>query len=246
MANDHDLGLHELNSLITFAGGHRSLFKGYAEPGFEATSEAVEGITGLKINYYGMINLMGFRKLVEAVGGIKLHVRERIPIGGIGSPISGWIKPGYRKLDGYQALWFARSRVAADDYSRMARQKCVMAAMLQQISPEKVVLNFSKIAKASESTFETNLPQSEVDRFAALALKARGKPISTVSFVPPVITTAHPDITKIHAMVAKAISGKHSRKRHHAAPPTTEVGGSLGDLQQGYAANQSSNLAADC
>ena len=64
---------------------------------------------------------------------------DRIPIGGIGSPVTGYIKPGKRKLSGFETLWFARSREGADDYSRMARQKCVMNAMLQQLSPRTVV-----------------------------------------------------------------------------------------------------------
>jgi hypothetical protein len=80
----------ELNSLSTWAADHKSLFKGYANPGVEATKEGVEGITGLKINYYAMVNLQGFQKLVNAVGGVTLNVRDRIPIGGIGAPISGY------------------------------------------------------------------------------------------------------------------------------------------------------------
>lgn len=247
----NNLGLHELNSLVTYTLNHKSLFKGVPQPGIEATKEAVEGITGLKINYYGMINLMGFRKLVEAVGGVKLHVRQRIPIGGIGAPISGYIKPGYRKLNGFQTLWFARSRVAADDYSRMARQKCVMVAMLHQASPQTVVENFSKIAQASESTFDTDLPESQVSTFVQLALKARNKPVKTVSFVPPTVSDVHPNIAKIHQMVQKAIHPAPPAKDHHhkaaqQSKPTTVDGGSLGDMQHGYAANDSSNLAASC
>ena len=57
-----------------------------------------------------MVNLKGFRKMVDAVGGVTLNVRDRIPIGGVGGPVTGYIKPGTRKLDGYQTLWFARSR----------------------------------------------------------------------------------------------------------------------------------------
>ena len=75
----------ELNSLATWAADHKPLFKGVANPGVEATKEAVEGITGLKINYYAMVNLQGFSKLVDAVGGVKLRVRDPIPIGGIGA-----------------------------------------------------------------------------------------------------------------------------------------------------------------
>lgn len=252
LEDGHQVGLRELNSLVTYANSHKSLFKGYDDPGVEATTEAVEGITGLKINYYGMVNLAGFRDLVDAVGGVKLHVRQAIPIGGIGAPVTGYVKPGFRKLNGYQTLWFARSRVAADDYSRMARQKCVMAAMLQQVSPKKVVLNFSKIAHASEATFQTNVPQSEVDTFVALALKARTQPVRTVSFVPPQIATSKPDIAKIHRMVRKAIAASehtgsgHKRAHKAPAPSTSVVGGSLGDMQDGYSANSSSDLASAC
>jgi LCP family protein required for cell wall assembly len=250
----------ELNSLATWAADHNSQFKGVPDPGVDATTEAVEGITGLKINYYAMVNLAGFRKLVDAVGGVTLNVRDRIPIGGIGAPISGYIEPGTRKLDGYQTLWFARSRVAADDYSRMARQKCVMNAMLHQLSPQTVLLKFEKIAKASEALVTTDVPRSEVDTFMQLAVKARQQPIRTVSFVPPAIDTAHPDIAKIQAMVKHAIAPPKApapaatkRHPHHAAPAPAAApedaqttGGSIGNMQDGYAANESADLSASC
>ncbi len=244
----------ELNSLATWADDHKSLFKGVANPGVEATKEGVEGITGLKINYYTMVNLQGFQKLVNAVGGVKINVRDRIPIGGIGAPISGYIEPGNRKLNGFETLWFARSRVAADDYSRMARQKCVMDAMLHQLSPQTVLLNFEKIADASEALITTDLPKSEVDRFMELSLKARNHPVRTVSFVPPMISTGDPDIGKIHSEVEKAINrseGKVKKKKATATSGSSSnnagtTGGSIGNLKEGYAANQSSDLSSVC
>ena len=244
----------ELNSLATWAADHKPLFKGVANPAVEATKEGVEGITGLKINYFAMVNLQGFRNLVDAVGGIKLRVRDSIPIGGIGAPVTGHIKPGYRKLDGYQALWFARSRVAADDYSRMARQKCVMNAMLHQLSPKTVVLKFGDIARASASLITTDVPEGEVDTFMELALKARKAPVRTVSFVPPLISTSRPDIAKIHQTVDTAIKRSEgtkkasSKKVTPAAPASTQTngGGSIGTLREGYAANQAEDLSSVC
>ena len=56
--NGYDCGDEcELNSLATWAEDHKSLFKGVANPGVEATMQGVEGITGLDINYYAMVNL---------------------------------------------------------------------------------------------------------------------------------------------------------------------------------------------
>ena len=124
----------------------------------------IEGITGLKINYWAMVNLEGFKDLVDAVGGVTLNVRSPIPVGGLGDDVTGYIQPGVRKLNGHDTLWFARARDGSDDYSRMARQKCVMNAMLNQISPQVAVRNFEKIAKASSAMISTNVPASEVDR----------------------------------------------------------------------------------
>ena len=83
-----------------------------------------------------------------------------------------------QKLNGYETLWFARSRESADDYSRMARQKCVMSAMVQQLSPQTVITKFEALAKAGTELVETDLPASELDTFAQLALKARSQKIS--------------------------------------------------------------------
>jgi LCP family protein required for cell wall assembly len=254
----YDCSTCELNSLATWALDNKPLFKGFADPGVEATIEGVEGITGLKVNYYAMVNLQGFRDMVDALGGLKLNVRDRIPIGGVGGPVTGHIEPGVRRLNGFQTLWFARSRESADDYSRMARQKCVMNAMLQQLSPRVVVTKFEKIAKASEQLVTTDLPASQLGRFAELAMKARSQPVSTVSFVPPKINTGRPDIATIHTMVKRALDrsegkaaaskagGSHAARKGFSHGRHSTVGGSIGNLQDGYAANASTNLSAAC
>ena len=247
-----------LNSLSTFAADNQALFTKYDDPGVEATIEGVEGITGLDINYYAMVNLKGFRKLVDAVGGVRLKVRDRIPIGGVGGPVTGYIEPGTRRLDGYQTLWFARSREGADDYSRMARQKCVMSAMLDQLSPQVVVTKFGRIAEASKDVVSTNLPASELDRFIALALKAKAQPVATVSFVPPLVNTGAPDIDLIQDRVEQAIERSRTRDeetggtraparpRRDRSPAAPTTGGSLGSMADGYAANDAADLSSAC
>ena len=165
-----------------------------------------------------MVNLQGFRDLVDAVGGVELNVRTRIPVGGLGSDVTGYIEPGVRTLDGHDTLWFARAREGSDDYSRMARQKCVMSAMLKQISPQSAVANFEDIAAASSEMISTNLPASELDRFMQLALKARSQRISTVSLVPPLINTASPDIALIQSTISAAIARAEGRTRRRRPP----------------------------
>jgi LCP family protein required for cell wall assembly len=238
----------ELNGVSTWAQDHAKLWGGNVnKAGMDATISAIEGVSGLQINYWAMVDLQGFRDLSKAVGGVTLNVRQPIAIGKTGD-VKGYIPAGVQKLEGDQLLWYARSRATSDDYSRMARQKCVMSAMLQQISPMDVVKHFDALEKATTGTISTDLPASEVPRFAELALKARSQKLATVSIVPPAINTADPDIGKVHAMIAAAIDKSRAgsgggHKKHRGA----QMGeGALGSYQSGYTANDTSNLAASC
>lgn len=237
-----------LNGVSTWAGDNEELFGKSKDPGIDATIMAVEGITDLKVNYWAMVNLQGFKDVVDAVGGVTLNVRDRIPVGGLGSDVTGYIEPGERKLNGFETLWYARSREGSDDYSRMARQKCVMNAIATQVSPQTLVANYSDLTSAGASMVETNLPRKEFATFIDLALKAKDQKISSVSIVPPAINTADPDLAKIKAMIQKGIdkaegkAGKPGRAKRNA--PTN--GAALGTRDEGYAANSAQDLASAC
>ena len=243
-----------LNGVSTWAGDNTELFPDSANPGVDATVSAIEGITGLKINYWAMVNLKGFKDLVDAVGGVTLNVRQPIPVGGLGSDVTSYIKPGVRKLDGHDTLWFSRARDDSDDYSRMARQKCVMGAMLQQISPQTAVRNFAEIADASSAMVSTNIPADEFSRFVQLALKARGQKVSTLSLVPPMINTGNPDIKLVRQKVVQAVdraegkapATKAKAKKRSGEASTVVTGGSLGSKSSGYAANEADDLGSAC
>ncbi|WP_232221644.1 LCP family protein [Nocardioides sp. J54] len=237
-----------LNGVSTWAEDHTDLFDSDT-PGIDATVMAVEGITGLDLNYWVMVNMKGFRRLVNAFGGVTLNVRDRIPVGGLGSDVTGYIEPGRRKLTGYEALWFARSREGSDDYSRMARQKCVMTALLTQVSPTQALTNFQEIAQASAAMIRTDIPGGALDDFAKLALRAREHKVATVSLVPPQIDTAHPDLDKVHTMVEKAIArseGHGAENGRGKKRPAKVTGGSLGSRDDGYVANETDDVAAAC
>ncbi|MEV6287750.1 LCP family protein [Kribbella sp. NPDC051770] len=196
-----------LNGVYTWAMGHKQHFPGVKEPGLVATQQAVEGLTGLRVNYYVLIDIAGFQHLLDAVGGITVDVGKKVPIGGIGGPIKGYIKPGKdQHLDGYHAMWFARSRAGASDYERMTRQKCVMTAMLNQLSPQKVLTKFQGIASASKEVVQTNIPSGELGTFTDLALDSKKLPVSSFSPVPPLIKTGDPDFGLIRTKVAEAVS----------------------------------------
>ncbi|MGJ6981392.1 LCP family protein [Aestuariimicrobium soli] len=200
-----------LNAIYTLGQEHADLYPGVKDPGVQATKEAVEQTLGLSINYYAMIDLAGFISLIDAVGGITLDVNKRVPIGGGTSKVFGYIEPGKNKhLDGYHALWFARSRHGSTDYERIIRQKCVMNAMLNQLNPATVVVKFNDIAGAGEEIAATDVPSTEVNRLMTLASKAKSKPISSVSFTPPLIYPGNPKLDVIRTTVKQRIAASEA------------------------------------
>jgi LCP family protein required for cell wall assembly len=209
-----------LNAIYTWASEHPDVFPGVADPGAEAMKEAVEGITGLTVNYYVLIDLAGFERLIDAMGGVTVTVRAPVPIGGGTTKISGYVQPGTRKLDGYHALWFARSRHGASDYDRMARQRCVMDAMLRQLDPTAVLANFQEIAAASQKVVSTDIPAGQLPTFLDLAVKAKGQRVRSVQFVPPLITPARPDYGVIRSRVGQAIAAAKDGTASSPASPT--------------------------
>ena len=208
-----------LNAIYTYASEHRDLYPGVQNPGTQATKEAIEGVTGLTINYWVLIDLKGFESLVDSVGGINMDVYRRVPIGGGSTKIHGYVEAGKnRHLNGYEALWFARSRSDSSDYDRMVRQKCVMNAMLNQFDPITVLTNFNKIAAASQEVVATDIPTSEIGPMMDLALKAKRLPLSSVAMMPPLINPNSPDFTLVRQTVEKRIETSEAIDRPVAEP----------------------------
>lgn len=200
---DHECLLNAVYTRATEAAAKDpKLYPGVADPGARATKEAIEGATGLTINYYAMVDMAGFQGLIDALGGITLDIRKDVPMGGGTSPILGWIRAGDAvHLDGLHALWFARSRQGSSDFERMQRQKCVMTAVLHQADPVTVVAKFDALAAAGGHILTTDMPRSDIGRLSDLALKARSLPISSISFVPPLIFPGSPKYDVLRATV---------------------------------------------
>jgi len=187
-------------------------------PGVEATKDAVEGITGLKIQSYVLVDMAGFKRLIDALGGITIDVKNRLPVGGQedanGMPINveSWIEPGLQHMDGRTALWYARARHGSSDYDRMQRQRAVEDAMLAQMDPANVLTRFKEIASAGRQLLKTDIPSGMVSTYLDLAIKAKKQGIHKLELIPPTIDVVNPNFTAIHAMVQKAFSDTSATK----------------------------------
>ena len=128
----------------------------YAECGTKGTLETVRALTDLPINYLITVNFRGFRKLVDAVGGIWLDVDRRYfnNRGGDFGYATINLFPGYQKLGGYQALDFVRYRHTDSDLYRVARQQLFVQAFKDQIKSNASPLDLPRIVKTITDNVE--------------------------------------------------------------------------------------------
>lgn len=200
--------------LYTYGEEHPDLYPDAesrgSTPGIEATRDALEGVTGLTIQYYALIDMEGFVDVVDALGGVEIDVKQRIPINGgedaNGQPVNvdGWIEPGLQRLDGYHALWYGRARHGTSDFDRMARQREVQQAILDQFQPTTVLAKFQSVADAGVQTVDTDVPQAALSAFVELAVEAKSQPVTSLELVPPTYSNYHPDFPAMRAAVAAA------------------------------------------
>ncbi|MDO5068208.1 MAG: LCP family protein [Propionibacteriaceae bacterium] len=155
-------------------------------PGAEALKQGVEGITGLHMHYFALINIDGLQQLIDAMGGVTVNINKKLPIGGsesAGIKPHGYLKPGpNQRLDGYHAMWYARGRYRLGDYDRMARQSCLVGSIIRQANPQTMLTSYEAIAKASKDMVMTDIPQEVLQPIVELALKVKDANVTRLRF----------------------------------------------------------------
>jgi LCP family protein required for cell wall assembly len=125
------------------------------EAGRQATVETVEALTGVRIDKFAELNLIGFYELANEFGGAEVCVRPWP--GGDGfardanltDPNSGVVlKPGYQLLSPEQTLAFVRARdsLPEGDLDRTARQQAVLDYVLWKLKNEGVLTDVGKLS----------------------------------------------------------------------------------------------------
>lgn len=178
--------------------------------GADAVKQAVAGSLGTHVDYYVLINLLGFQQLVDAIGGVTVNINEPIAINGntdLGIPPTGYLEPGPdQHLDGFHALWYSRGRWGSDDYERMLRQRCMVSAIIDEADPLNVLRRYQDLAKAGEEILRTDVPRKLMPAFVDLALKVKEKKVKSMAFVSSdKFFSGDPDFAWMQSVVDKAL-----------------------------------------
>jgi LCP family protein required for cell wall assembly len=175
--------------------------KGHRGPAL--LKRTISGITGLDVTNYAMVDMRGFIEIVDAMGGVKVTIKDPIVYG---RQNEGLITKGTRKLSGEEALWYGRARTYSDDYVRMGRQKCLLNAVVKQADPVTVLSSFEKLAHAAMDAVSTDIPRELLPKLIDLSSKVKDSPIKSFQCVPPLINTGSPDYDLIKHKVAAILA----------------------------------------
>lgn len=179
--------------------------------GADAIKQAVSGSLGIDVDYYLLVNLEGFKEVVDAMGGVTVNINEPIAIEGntdAGIPPKDYLAPGKdRKLDGYEALWYSRGRWGSDDYERMERQRCMISAIIDAADPVTLFRRYTKIADAGKEVVYTDIPRDLVPAFVELGTRIQDADnIKSVVFkTSEDFSSSDPDFDWMQAVVQKTL-----------------------------------------
>jgi LCP family protein required for cell wall assembly len=173
--------------------------------GLEATRDSIEAITGITVQFYVLIDMKGFSRLIDALGGIDILIEEEVHECVVGEPITYTFYPGETHLSGKKALMYARTRCDSNDFDRMARQRQIQEAVLRQVTPSTLLAKFDELASAGKLLVRTDLPQSMVGVMVDLGTKARKLPMRHAELVPPEFDYLYPNFQVAREIVREAV-----------------------------------------
>ncbi len=152
-------------------GVYQKINNAYSIGGVAKTIEVISEFAGVPISHYATIDMSGLAAMVDALGGVEVDVPYEID----DEEYTGHLDAGLQTLNGEQALIFARSRHAYDDYGdgdryRAAHQRLLIAAIAEKLmnsSPIDMVNAIDTVANYIDTDFT-------LDEIVNLALAMRG------------------------------------------------------------------------
>jgi LCP family protein required for cell wall assembly len=169
----------------------------------------VQALTGLKIQFAGLITFKGVIQMSTAVGGVPVCIAGPINDENVGLHLK---KAGTYKLEGARALAFLRSRHGVGDGSdlgRISSQQVYMSALVRKLKSADTLNDISKlygIAVAATKNMTLSQNFAHPDTMIAIARSLANVPLDQVLFVQYPGTTGGTGVYagKVQPIVAQA------------------------------------------
>lgn len=177
----------KINSLMTAAAADPAR---YPDGGVGTLAKEVGYLLGVNVNYYAFVNLAGFAKLIDVVGGVDVVNPTDIVDPGYGFPdgkTGFFLKAGPQHLNSRIGLAYVRTRqgVGDNDYTRARRQQLVLQALRQKLISPSVLPKVPELLNALAQTIRTDFPVSRVADMVTLAQEIPDASVDKYVLGPP-------------------------------------------------------------
>ncbi|MEA3501903.1 MAG: LCP family protein [Actinomycetota bacterium] len=208
----------QINAIYPYTRKWTETYPDEIDPGMATLRDTVEILLGIDIDFYALVNMSGFVRVVDALGGVRTYVT-----GGVQAEVSparegeDWIevniRPGWNRLNGHEALAYVRERKTSNDYVRMRRQRCMLKSVAASADVVTIARRFTALSRAVKSSVRTDIPLDYVPTLISQAAALDFNDIVTVGFTPPEYapTENHrnqpiPDLGAIRAKVQEILN----------------------------------------
>lgn len=181
--------------------------------------KTVEYNFAIPIHYYVLIDFGGFRKLIDAIGGIDIDVPQAIDDPDYPTEDYGimhlQIPAGLQHMDGDLALKYARSRKTTSDFDRSKRQMQVILAARDKALKINAIAQAPQLLAQLSQAVQTDMSPEQILALAPIVAQIRPDNIKsrsidlTMSYEIKLNTGADvlwPDREKIGTMIQEMFS----------------------------------------
>ncbi|MGY1721889.1 LCP family protein [Blastococcus sp. SYSU DS0533] len=130
--------------------------------GAQLLVQTISRLTGLQIDHYAEVDLLGFFNLSSVVGGVEVNLCEAVD----DSYYSGAVFPaGPQTISGADALKFVRQRhgLLRGDFDRIIRQQVFIAGVLRKMLSDEVLLDLGKQRELVQAAAESLTVDEDLD-----------------------------------------------------------------------------------
>lgn len=154
--------------------------------GLSCVVQTVSLLTGLPIQFAGLITFTGVIQMSNAIGGVDVCITAPMvdPATGINLPVAGTYK-----LQGDQALAFLRSRHGVGDGSdltRISSQQVFLSSLVRSLKSSDTLSNYPRLyglANATIGSMVMSNSLADVPTMVSIALALKNIPLQRVTFV---------------------------------------------------------------
>lgn len=149
----------------------------YTYGGTDLAKEVTGELLGVPVNYYVKVDLAGFRKLVDMMGGVEYNIPKAMYYVDPTDNTVIDLKPGLQVLNGEKAEQFVRFRAdeIGDDMGRIGRQQDFLKAAVSQALTARNLIKLPQLLYAARGYVETDIPLAEQLKLAQALFRAQGE-----------------------------------------------------------------------